>query len=339
MNDPTGAVLDLIFGRWRSQTLYAGVKLGIFDALSRGPTSASAIAESLNLDPTMCYRLLRGLGSLGLLKEDDSRNFSLTPTGDLLRSGHPQSLRGVTLLEEGSEHYALWKHLPDMVRDGRQNAFLREFGRMAFDHAALDGAYGEVFNQAMSSYSGAQTDWFLEALKNYDFSSVSHVCDVGGGHGHTLCSLLAAHPHLRGTVLDLPSVVENQSLLWAQNMGVADRCAYVGGDMFNGVPRADVYMMKMILHDWNDAECVQILSNMRQSASPNGRVFIVEHIIPGPETPHFSKLFDLHMMCWGTGRERTEAEYAALLEQAGWKHSQAWYPASRMMGAVEGVKG
>lgn len=331
-------VLDMIFGRWRSQTLYAGVKLGIFDALADGPKAAPAIARQRGLDPVLSYRLLRALGSLELVQEDGDRRFSLTEAGQLLRKDHPQTLRGVTLLEEGPEHYALWKHLPAMIRDGKQNAFTREFGRMAFEHTAHDPEYAEVFNDAMSSYSSAQTAWVLEALDAYDFSSIKHICDIGGGHGHMLCNFLAKYPALRGTVLELPSVIDNKALLWADKLNVEDRCTYTAGDMFAAVPAADAYMMKMIIHDWNDEECVRILSNICKAASPRGRVFIVEHIIPDPDTPHFAKLFDIHMICWGTGRERTVEEYVALLERAGWKYARTWFPRSRMMGAVEGVK-
>ncbi len=338
MPDPQTRALDIIFGRWRSQILHAGVKLGIFDALADGPKAAPAIAAQLGLNPALSYRLLRALGSLELVQEDAKRSFSLTDGGDLLRKDHPQTLRGVALLEEGQEHYALWKHLPAMIRDGKQNAFVREFGRMAFEHAAHEPGYGEVFNEAMSSYSSAQTAWVLEALDAYDFSPITHLCDIGGGHGHMLCSFLAKYRHLRGTVLELASVIENKALLWADKLDVRDRCTYATGDMFVAVPAADTYMMKMIVHDWNDEECVRILSNILKAASPGGRVFIVEHVIPGANTPHFAKLFDIHMMCWGTGRERTEEEYAALLERAGWKHVHTRFPRSRMMGAVEGVK-
>jgi O-methyltransferase len=247
-------------------------------------------------------------------------------------------LRGVTLLEEEQEHYALWKHLPAMIRDGKQNAFIREFGRMAFEHAAHDPEYADVFNEAMTSYSSAQTAWALEALEAHDFSSITRLCDIGGGHGHMVCSFLAKYPHLRGTVLELPSVIENKTLLWAGKLNVGDRCAYVAGDMFVAVPTADAYMMKMILHDWNDEECIQILRNISRAASPGGHVFTIEHVIPGPDTPHFAKLFDIHMMCWGTGRERTVEEYAALLERGGWKYVHTWFPRSSMMGVVEGVK-
>jgi O-methyltransferase domain/Dimerisation domain len=338
MSNPQGKVLDLIFGRWRSQILYAGVKLGIFDALRSGPKTAAAIARELSLDSQLAYRLLRALGSLELLNEGKDRTFSLTQSGELLRSDHPQTLRGVTLLEEGPEHYALWKHLPAMVQDGRQNAFVREFGRMAFDHAVQDAGYAEVFDNAMSSYSSPQAEWVLEALDSYDFSQISHVCDVGGGHGYMLCRLLEQHPHLKGTVLEREAVITDSARLWAGKLGLAGRCEYVVGDMFSATPSADAYLMKLILHDWNDDECVQILENQRKAATPGGRVFIVEHVVPDPSVPHFAKLFDIHMMCWGTGRERTQDEYAALLERAGWKYIATWFPSSRAMGVVEGAK-
>lgn len=338
MPDPQTRILDLVFGRWRSQILHAGVRLGIFEALADEAKTAKTIAEQLDLDPALTYRLLRALGSLDLLHEDSQRRFSLTDAGAFLCKDHPHTLRGVTLLEEGPEHYALWKHLPAMIRDGKQNAFIREFGRMAFEHAAQDAGYAEVFNEAMNSYSSNQTAWVLEALDAYDFSSITHVCDVGGGHGHMLCNLLARHPHLRGSVLELFSVIEDKSLLWADKLNVNDRCTYVAGDMFDSVLTADAYTMKMIIHDWNDEECVRILSNIAKAASPGGRVFIIEHVIPGPDQPHFAKLFDIHMLCWGTGRERTVEEYAALLEKAGWKYVHTWFPQSRMMGAVEGMK-
>jgi precorrin-6B methylase 2 len=331
-------VLDLIFGRWRSQILYAGVKLGIFDALRTGPKTAALIAHELDLDPALGYRLLRALGSLELLREDKNRTFSLTETGELLRSDHTQTLRGVTLLEEGPEHYALWKHLPAMVRDGEQNAFMREFGRMAFDHAVRNAGYAEVFDNAMSSYSSAQAEWVLDALAPYDFSKMTHLCDVGGGHGYMLCRLLAQHPHLKGTVLERAEVIADSARLWAGKLGVSDRCRYVAGDMFKAAPSADTYMMKLILHDWNDDECVRILENQLEMATPGGRVFIIEHVIPEPETAHFAKLFDIHMMCWGRGRERTQEEYAALLEKADWKYVTTWFPPSRAMAVVEGAK-
>jgi hypothetical protein len=298
---------------------------------------AGSIAEKLSLDPVMSYRLLRALASLGLAREHAGRSFSITPAGAYLRADHPETLRGITLLEEGPEHYAIWKHLPDMVRDRRQNGFVREFGRMAFEHPAENPAYAEVFDLAMSSYSSTETAGVIDALSGRDFSKISHLCDVGGGHGHLLCGFLAKHPRLKGTVLERPEVLQDESRLWAKKMNLADRCTYVPGDMFAKAPAADAYILKHIIHDWNDEESVRILSNLRGAAAPNARIFLAEYIVSGPETPHFAKLFDIHMLCWGTGRERTSEEYAALLNQSGWRYVETLYPSAGAIGVVEGV--
>jgi hypothetical protein len=339
MTDQRNLILDIIFGRWRSQILYAGVKLGIFDALANEDKDATLVAQDLGLDPGLSYRLLRALACLGVLKEAANHRFCLTAAGEFLRADHTETLRGVTLLEEGPEHYALWKHLPEMIHDGKQNAFIREFEQMAFDHAARNPEYAQLFDQAMSSYSGTETTWVLEALAGHDFSRSSHLCDIGGGRGHLLCSFLAKYDHLRGTVMERADVIQDKLPLWADKMNVGDRCSYLAGDMFQEVPTADGYIMKHIIHDWNDEECVQIFSNLHRAAATDAKVFIAEYVVPDPDTPHFAKLFDIHMMCWGTGRERTSTEYAALLEQAGWKYVDTWFPASKAMGVVEGMKG
>ncbi|TLX88805.1 MAG: hydroxyneurosporene methyltransferase [Thaumarchaeota archaeon] len=290
--------LEIIFGRWRSQILYAGVKLGIFDNFTSDLKNTTDVARELDLDPALTYRLLRALGSMGFLKEDHNHRFSITLRGELLRKDHRQTLRGITLLEEGPEHYAIWKHLPEMIRDGQQNAFVRE--------------------------------------DTYDFSKILHLCDIGGGQGHLLCNLLVKYPHIEGTVLELESVTKDKELLLASKLGVSDRCSYIEGDMFSEVPSADAYIMKMILHDWNDDECIKILSNIHRSSLQNGKVFIAEHLVPDPQTPHFSKLFDIHMMCVASGRERTIEEYSTLLKRSGWNYVQTWFPQSRLMGVIEG---
>ena len=331
-------VVDLITGRWRSQILHAGVRLGVFDALAGGARNASALAQQLTLDPVMGYRLLRGLACIGVLREEQDRLFSLTQEGEFLRKDHPQSLRGMTLLEEGPEHYAVWKHLCAMVRDGKQDGFLREFGHPIFAHTGADPAYAAVFNEAMTSYSTGETQIVLEALTGCDLSKIAHLCDVGGGHGHLLCSLLGRIPAARGTVYDLPATFEARDRLCAAKMGMTDRCGYVPGDMFASVPAADAYMMKHILHDWNDEECVRILKNMHAASPAPARVFVAEYVVPDPATPHFAKLFDVHMMCATNGQERTEQEYAALYRQSGWKLVKTWYPPSKLMGVVEAAK-
>ena len=338
MSNPQEAVLDLFYGRWRSQTMYVGVKLGIFEVVGRAPVQAAQIARELELDSGMTYRLLRALGALGLLCPHHAQSFSVSETGAVLRGDHPQSMRDALLLREGPEHTAIWKHLPAIVRDGKQDGFVREYGTTAFDHAERNPSYGTAFNAGMSSQSRLQTTSTIEALRNCDLTSVAHLCDVGGGQGHLLCHLLARYPHLRGTVFDRSSVVDQGRALWADKLSVSDRCSYVAGDMFVDVPTADMYIMKMILHDWDDDECIGILGNLLLRAGPAGRVFIVEHVIPDSGKPDFAALFDMHMMCWGTGRERTEQEYQALLAESGWRFVRTWFAPGGVIGVIEGAR-
>lgn len=331
--------MDIIFGRWKSQILYAGAKIGVFDYLTTKPKEIDQISQDLNLDQTLVYRILRSLASLGFLKEEaEGHRFSITTSGELLKKDHPQTLQGVLLLEEGPEHYQIWKHLPRMIKDGQQNAFLSEYGNNLFEYAAKNSDYSKVFNEAMSSYSAMHTAMVLEALNEYDFSNVKHICEIGGGQGHLLSHLHSKYNHLNGTILELAPVVNNQDSSWPNKMGLENRCKYMQGNMFEQVPSADLYMMKMILHDWNDNECIKILSNIHRSASEKSKIFIIEHIVPDPLTPHFSKLFDIHMMCATTGRERTIEEYKSILTRSGWKHINIHYPQSKMIGVIEGTK-
>jgi predicted transcriptional regulator len=333
------STISFIFGRWKSQILYTGAKSGIFDYLTTNPVDIHQIAQDLNLNEIMAYRILRAISTLGYAKEEnDGRRFSITSLGEILKKDHPQTLQGVLLLEEGPEHYQIWKHLPRMIKDGQQNAFSSEYGMDLFEYASKNSMYSKIFNDAMSSYSAMHTTMVLEALNNYDFTNISSLCEIGGGQGHLSSHLHSKYDHLNGTILELEPVVRNQENSWPSKMGLQDRCKYIKGNMFDQVPSADLYMMKMILHDWSDKECIQILVNIHKAAPDKARIFIVEHIVPEPSQPHFSKLFDIHMMCATTGRERTIAEYKTLLSQSGWKYLQTHYPNSKMIGVIEAVK-
>lgn len=328
-------VTDIIFGRWRSQTLYTGVKLGLFDLLSlTEPKSIATIAQEAGTDRDMSYRILRALATLGLVEEispsqecrREASEFVLTNAGCLLRKNHPRSMADTVLLEEGPHHYSIWKHLPDMVTDGKQNGFIREYGQMGFDYASSHPEYNSVFNAAMSSSSRTEAENVFCALADYDFSSIKTVCDIAGGHGYLLAMFLKDHPDTQGVVIDLPIVIEDEENHLAKSMGVKDRCMYVSGDIFMEIPKADAYFIKHILHDWNDEECSTILTNTRKASDPGARLFICEYVIARPNQPSFGTFFDIHMACWGTGRERTEDEYTKILADAGWKfvkHHQA----------------
>ena len=283
--------MDIIFGRWKGQILYTGAQIGIFDYLTKSPKEIGQIAQDLNLNETMAYRILRSIASLGFLKEEeDGHRFSITTLGELLRKDHPQTLQGVLLLEEGPEHYQIWKHLSRMIKDGQQNAFISEYGNDIFDYAGQNPEYSKVFNEAMSSYSAIHTAMVLEALDGYDFTNISHVCDIGGGQGHLLSHLLSKYNHLDGMILELEHVVNNQDSSWPNKMGLQERCKYIKGNMFEQVPSADLYIMKMILHDWNDDECIKILSNIHKSASDNSKILIVEHIRTRPKYTAFFQI-------------------------------------------------
>jgi hypothetical protein len=322
--------------------LYCGVKLYIFETVSaETPMSATQVATALKLDPAHTYRLMRALSSLNLLRESADKNFVLTSEGAVLKAEHPQTLRGVVLMEEGPVHYALWKHLPDIIRDGRQDAFVREFGHPAFEHTIQDEDYGQLFDNAMSSYSATQTLWALQALDGFEeMGSIKTLCDVGGGQGHLLCSLLQKYKDIeQGIVLEIPAVVNGQEKpKWAAAMKVEDRVSYREGNAFDNVEEADAVIMKMVIHCCNNEECVQILSNCLAAVPQGGFVMIVDHVVPDNNEPHFSKFLDIDMMCWGTGKERTEAEFEDLLTQAGWAFVRTYYPPEKNMGVVVGVK-
>jgi hypothetical protein len=329
--------LELITGRWKSQILHAGVKLGILESVGEGSTSSADVAAQQSLDTGNTYRLMRALASIGVLEETTRDTFQLTTMGECFLSANPASLRDLLLWEEGEMLYRIWSHLPEIVRDGGEDGNIREFGLPVFEYLASNEGNAALFANAMTSYSKNETTMVLEALSEIDFSGVAHLCDIGGGQGHLLCHLLQAYPQLRGTVLELAVTLEDESRLLAGPMGLADRCAYVEGDMFSELPAADAYITKHILHDWNDEECIQILSTARRAGGAGSRLLIAEYVVPGPAQPDFSKLFDIHMMVALTGRERTESEFVSLLEEAGWKHLKTWRQPESTMAVVEGV--
>lgn len=325
-DDRVEEALDLISNQSfiRGQTLRAAVELGLLDALTDGPIRADAIAADRGLDAENTYRLLRGLAHHGVVEEDENRRFSLTPVGEYFRSDHPQSVRDAVLLFWHPDRLAAFTHLSDIVREGGPTGYEREFGKPAYEHVDQNPALADTFDGTMTLFSQLAAPEVLAALDGYDFSQISKICDVGGGQGYLLCRLLAAHDHLEGTVLERPEVVEEEADHWAPELDVEDRCTYVAGDMFEAVPAADAYFLKNVLQDWSDEECVEILSTIRRSAPADASVFIVKRLLPSPGETGPAIPSDIHMMAVTGGRERTEAEYQALLNQADWTFVKTW---------------
>ena len=220
MPGPAVQTVDLILGRWRGQILDAGTALGVFDHLT-GERDATApeLAHAIGADPNLLYHLLGALAAIGLLAENGNKEFRLSGAGALLLADHPHSLRAMAQLYRGAETSAAWKHLVAIVRDGRQNGFLREFGVRVREYASANPAFRSLFNEAMTSHSTVQTKWVIAPLHGLDFSAIRTVCDVGGGHGHLVCGLLQAYPHLTGVVFDRPQVVAESGLLWGPKLG------------------------------------------------------------------------------------------------------------------------
>lgn len=301
-------------GYWVSMPLHLAAKLGIADLIAGGTKSVDDLARKTGTHAQSLYRLLRALASVGVFAEQGERNFVLTPLAELLRSDAPNSMRSV-LIMMGEEHFRTWADLEYSIRTGKP-AFDKLFGKPVFEHLAGDPRSAKIFDEAMVGIHGQETQAMLDA---YDFSGIATLADVGGGNGSLLTAALQRYPKLRGLLFDRSHVVERAKPL-LQQAGVADRCAIVGGSFFESAPSgADAYLMRHIIHDWNNDQSKTILSNIRQVIPANGKLLLVETVIPSGNEPSFAKLLDLNMLVLPGGQERTEKEYRSLFDATKFK--------------------
>jgi hypothetical protein len=315
----SGELPRLLDGFRVTQAIYAASELGIPDLLGDDERSADDLAEASGADPSALYRLLRALASLGVLHEADGRRFSLTPLGRPLRSDVPGSLQAWARLIGRDHIWRSWGNLADAVRVG-ENSFRMLHGMNVFEWRAERPEESALFDEAMMALTAAANAAILEA---YDFGRFATIVDVGGGNGTLLASILAAHPASRGVLLDQEHVVSGASPV-LRAAGVLDRCEIVAGSFFESVPAGgDAYVLKSIIHDWEDAESVAILSVCRQAMGPDSAVLLVERDLGGPNENPAAKLSDLNMFVMPGGRERTQEEYAELFAQAGLRHSSS----------------
>jgi hypothetical protein len=308
---------QMIFGGWVQQTITVAAKLGIADLLKDGPLSHEQLAELTDSHSETMYRLMRALSSVGLFTELDNKTFAIQPIGTFLQSETPGSMRALALLFGEKWHRDSWSNLLYSVRTGK-NAFQEVHGLGFFEYMAANPEAGEVFNNAMIALS----NMLVPFLSRYDFSGFNRVIDVGGGYGGIMATILTQNPHLKGTVFDLPAVIEGTR----QNMrsaGLEDRCDCVAGDFFESVPPGgDVYVLKHIIHDWRDDEAITILRHCRQRMHDNGKLILLEAVIEPGDAPHPSKFMDLEMIVSVVGKERTENEFKALFKESGFKLSR-----------------
>lgn len=305
---PEAVVTEIMLGSLASQALYVGAKLGIADQLANGPKPVEELAKATETDAPSLYRVLRALASLGVFTEQENRVFAMTPVAEPLRSDVPNSLRDVVIFMGEDWHFEVWSKLLYSVRTGK-SGWAQKHGDDVFDYFARNKEASEIFNRAMSSFTGLAAQAVVEA---YDFSGIETLVDIAGGHGRLLTGVLEAYPSIRGVLFDLPHVLEGA------RQTVPAGVEFVSGDFFVSVPAgADAYMMKHIIHDWDDERSLTILKNIRNVMNPNGRVLLVEAVVADGNNQDFGKILDLEMMVSPGGKERTAAEYEDLLARAG----------------------
>jgi hypothetical protein len=321
---------------WVPQAIHAAAALGVADALAGGPRRSADVAHAVDADPAAIERLLRALVVLQLCTATDDGAFALTPLGRCLRSDTPDSVRAWVLLIGGPRCWSSWGRLAECVRTGRSVPALE--GRDSWVDPDEDATSAAVFNQSMVQLTRHLAG---AVAASYDFSRFRTIVDVGGGYGALLPPILQANPGLRGTVFDLARCADGARAL-ASNSGVADRCAFVGGDFFVDVlPKADCYIIKSVIHDWDDEKSVAILRNVAAAMGPESVLLIVEPLVPErPGTSPIEAMLafsDLNMLVVTGGRERTEADFHTLVSRAGLRHTRT-IATPAMMSLIEGRK-
>jgi len=314
---PERQLAQMLSGYWVTQAVYVAAKLGLADLLKDGPLSFEELAAQAGAHPRSLYRLLRALASLGVFAEESDGRFALTPLAERLRSDVAGSQRSFALML-GEEHYQAWGELLYSVQTG-EIGFDRVFEQPIFEYLAEHPDKGQIFDDAMTGIHGRET---AEVLSAYDFGQFGTVADIGGGNGSQLTAILQANAEVRGILFDRPEVI-GRSIPRLQEAGVADRCDAVGGNFFDSVPAgADAYLLRHIIHDWDDDNALTILTNCRGAMRDGGKVLVVESVIPPGNEPFFGKLLDLTMLVIPGGMERTEAQYRGLFEEAGLRLAQ-----------------
>lgn len=329
---PQSQLDRMIIGYWLSQAIYAAAKFGIADLLQSGPIPVDELAEKTSTNPDALYRLLRALASVGVFAEGPPRQFSLTPLAEPLQSNVPGSKRALALMA-GDEQFHAWTEIVYSIQTGKK-AFDKVFGQPIFDYLGEHRDKAQIFDAAMVGIHGRESG---AVQKAYDFSGIRTIVDIGGGNGSQLIELLVANPHMRGILFDLPHVIERAKAPIAA-AGLASRCELVAGSFFESVPAgADAYFMRHIIHDWEDEKSLTILRNCHRAMPQNGRLLLVESVIPSGNEPFGGKFLDLVMLLIPGGKERTEDEYRILFQQAGFELTRI-VPTNAEVSVIEGVK-
>lgn len=325
-------LVELLSSAWMAQAASVAARLGVADLLRDGPRGLEELAAAAGAHAPSLRRVLRALASIGIFAEDERGRFSMTEAAGPLRSDAPDTLRAFAVMQ--GEQW-VWRSLGEMLHSARTGGpgFDKVYGMPVFDYYAAHPEAARVTAESHASRGAAENAAILAA---WDFSAARTVVDLGGGQGSLLTAILRAHPAARGVLFDLPHMVAMaRSLL--ETAGLAGRCEAVAGDFFAAVPPGgDLYLMKKVVHDWDDAATLAILRSCRAAIPAEGRLMLAEWVIPPGNTPHFSKRLDLLMLVYTGGRERTEAEHAGLLAQAGFSMGRV-IPTATALSLIEAV--
>ena len=333
---PPVVLYQLASAHYLSQALYVAAELGIADLLADGPQTHEMLAAKTVTHASSLRRVLRLVVAAGVFAEGADGRFELTPVGSFLRSG-PGSFRATARLFGGPMVWQAWGDLLNTVRTG-EPAFRRVFGTDSFGYFADHPEEAAVFDEAMSTFTGMISGAVAAA---YDFSSMRSVVDVGGGEGTLLTGILRAYSNLRGAVFDLPRLADGARRQIA-TVGLADRYEFVGGDFFEAVPAGfDAYLLKHVIHDWDDAHAVRILETCRRAMGPEAKLLIVEGVYPprvdGSQESRGAAANDVNMLVCTGGRQRSEVEFRELYAAAGFRLTRI-VPTMAMSCVIEGVK-
>jgi O-methyltransferase/methyltransferase family protein len=308
-------LIQMAMGHWVSRIVYLAAKLGVADHLANGPKTADELAGATGMHAPSLYRFMRTLANFEILTEGANRRFALTPLGEALKTGAPGAARASVLTIASDWWIRGFSELPYSVQTGK-SGFEKSLGAPVFDWLAKNPDQASLFSETMIGFHGAEPP---AVAASYDFSKVTTLVDVGGASGHLLATILGQYPGPRGILFDLPHVVGDAPALLKAS-GVADRVTIQPGSFFDSVPSGgDAYLLSHIIHDWSEELCLTILGHCRRAMNPKGRVLLIEMVLPEGDAPHPGKLLDLMMLVGPGGQERTEREYGALLDKAGFR--------------------
>ena len=329
---PSAVLMQIANGAMVTQALGVVAKLGIADIIDDGDRHVDELALASGSDGPSLYRILRSLASIGVFTETSHSKFAHTPVSRLLRSDVQGSMRSMAIFMAEPWHYKVWGNMLHSARTG-ETAWKATYGEEVFEWFQKHPAESDIFNNAMTDMSASVAPALIEA---YDFSGINVIADIAGGHGFLLSQILKANPALKGILFDMDHVIAGSAEMFSKH-GLADRVEAVSGDFFREVPAADAYIMKHIIHDWDDERSIAIMKNIHTAMVGDGKLLLLEMVVPEGNEPHPSKILDLAMLALPGGLERTESEYAALFERSGFKLNRI-VPTMSPFSVVEGVK-